>query len=32
MAELGHTINRVREEITARMPTPDETATLAILR
>ena len=30
MAELGHTITRVREEITARMPTPDETATLAI--
>ena len=30
MAELGHTITRVREEIAARMPTPTETATLAI--
>ena len=30
MAELGHTMTRVREEISARMPTPDETATLAI--
>ena len=29
-AELGHNITRVREEITARMPRPDETATLAV--
>ena len=29
-ADLGHEIMRVREEVTARMPTPDETAGLAI--
>jgi GntR family transcriptional regulator len=29
-AELGHDITSVREEITARMPRPDETETLAI--
>lgn len=29
-AELGHAITRVREEITARMPRPDETAVLAL--
>lgn len=29
-AELGHAINRVREEITARMPSPDEVRLLAI--
>lgn len=29
-ADLGHHITRVREEITARMPRPDETATLAV--
>jgi GntR family transcriptional regulator len=28
--ELGHRITRAREEITARMPRPDETVTLAI--
>jgi GntR family transcriptional regulator len=29
-ADLGHTITRVREEISARMPRPDETNILAI--
>lgn len=29
-AELGHSITRVREEITARMPRPDETEVLAV--
>lgn len=29
-ADLGHEIMRVREEVTARMPTPDETQGLAI--
>jgi GntR family transcriptional regulator len=29
-AELGHEIMRVREEVTARMPTPDEVCGLAI--
>ena len=29
-ADLGHEIMRVREEVTARMPTPDETRGLAI--
>lgn len=29
-AELGHSITRIREEVTARMPSPDETAGLRI--
>ena len=30
LAELGHTITRVREEITARMPRPEEVVILAV--